>query len=149
MSEKVTALFNDINFDIEGEEKDDFSWHDVAALVEKQFQDQDDKMKLGLIPKISSMAIEMYISNPEVFIPEFNKLISHVKLNAKIKETYTSKEDRKIVYKAISFFDLLNKKQSYDKSYEISSSYYKIPERYLRSIIGSRNNLKRNNLKCK
>jgi hypothetical protein len=129
--------------------KEPFDWRDVAKMVEKQYEDQDEKMRLELLPKISSMAIEMYINNPEVFIPEFNKLIAHVKLNAKIKEEYKTKEERKIVYKAISFFDLLSRKQSYNKAYEIASNYYKIPQSFLRSIIGSRNNLKRNNLKIK
>ncbi len=111
--------------------------------------DEFENPDYDLMPKIVSLSADLYMRSPKMFITLFNQLVKMVKLNIKIKETYKTKDERKRVYSAMSFFDKMVKKQSYDEAYEIASNHYKIPERYLRSIIGTRNNLKRNYLKMK
>ena len=129
-------------------EKKDFDWYDVAEIAEKQCQEEiETNPRVENFSKIASLAIELYSKNPKVFITEFNRLVRQVKLNTKIKETFKTKDSRKRVYAAISFFDKMVKKQSYDEAYEIASKHYRIPESYLRSIVGTRNNLKRSGLK--
>lgn len=146
MNEKVTPLFNNVD---EKEKKDAFDWYDIAEEVKRDFEEKEEKAKMLAIPKIASMAIEMYITNPEVFIPEFNKLISHIKLNSKLKEKCKTKEERKAVYDAIRSFDFHSKVKSFNISYKMASEEHGVPEKYLRSIIGTRNNLKRNSIKIK
>lgn len=108
-----------------------------------------DNPDYSLIPKIASMSMDLYMKSPKMFTSEFNKMIKKIKLNIKIKETYKTKEARKRIYSAMSLFDEIVKKQSYNKAYEIASKHYEIPEEYLRSIIGTRNNLSRSYLKMK
>lgn len=98
--------------------------------------------------KIINRIVDMYLkSDKKVFLINFGKFERQVKLNSKIKETYAEKEDVSRVYAAISFFDLMSKKQSFDQAYEIASKHYEIPEKFLRSIVGSRNANRRNGLK--
>lgn len=106
-----------------------------------------DNPDYDLVSKIAATSIDLYMKSPKMFIAEFNKLSRQLKLNIKIKETYKTKEERKRVYAAISFYDKMIKKQSYNEAYEIASKYYNIPEKFLRSIVGTRNNLRRSGLK--
>ena len=128
---------------------------DICDWIDRKYkkdiisEDENESPNLEAISKLSSIAIELYLKSPKMFIAEFNKVIRKVKLNIKIKETYKTKEARGRVYAAISFFDKMSKKQSYDEAYKIAGKHYQVPERYLRSIIGTRNNLRKNALKDK
>lgn len=148
MSEKVRKLFDGINFDIEGDRKDDIlDWVGSPEFNEIILN----KEKVPNIPdmmKIATIASEAYMTNPKLFRVLFNKMINEVKLNSKIRKTYTTREDVGRVYRAIDFFDkMVREKQGYDHAYKEASKYYKISEKYLRSMIGTRNALKRNKLK--
>lgn len=124
-------------------------WIDRKYKKDSLLVEEEERPNLEAISKLSSIAIELYLKSPKMFIAEFNRVIRKVKLNIKIKETYKTRDARGRVYAAISFFDKMSEKQSYNEAYEIASKHYQVPEKYLRSIIGTRNNLRKNALKDK
>lgn len=118
-------------FDAFGEERD-------------YIDDGKSEVELG---KVIKRMVDIYLNSDQtVFMINFSKFERMVKLNSKIRETYPDKEDVSKVYAAISFFDQMSKKQSYNQAYEVASNHYKIPEKFLRSIIGTRNANRRNGL---
>jgi len=101
------------------------------------------------LAKIYDRIGSMYLkADRSVFLVNFNKFERMVKINTRIREIFTEKEDIAKTYAAISFFDKMSKKQSFDESYKISSEYYNIPEKVLRSVVGTRNANKRHGLKA-
>ena len=98
--------------------------------------------------KILKRLVDVYLeADQSVFMTNFSRFEKMVKLNNKIRESYTEKEDISRVYAAISFFDKMCKKQSFDQAYEVASKHYELPEKFLRSIVGSRNANRRNAIK--
>lgn len=147
-SKVIEGVFDGISFDIDSDGKDDIlDWVGSPEFNEMILN----KGKAPNIPdmlKIFNIASELYISNPKLFRVAFNQMANKIKLNTKIWKTYKTKEEVGGVYGAINFFDkMVKEKQGYDHAYKESSKFYKIPEKYLRSIIGTRNALKRNKLK--
>jgi len=143
----IKGMFDGISFDIEGEKDDIFDWVGSADYNEKILNKQKDPNIQDML-KVFTIVSELYISNPKLFRVLFNKLANEIKLNNKIRKTYQVREDIGRVYGAIRFFDrMVHEKQGYDHAYKESSKFYKIPEKYLRSMIGTRNALKRNRLK--
>jgi len=66
--------------------------------------------------KVANRINSLYLNGDRsVFLVNFNKFERMVKLNTKIRETFTERKDIARVYAAISFFDEVSKKQSFDK----------------------------------
>ena len=100
-----------------------------------------------LFGKLINRFCEMYLNaDKDVFMTSYSKFEKQIKLNTKIR-SLVEESDIIFVYAAISFFDKMAKKQSFNEAYEIASKHYKIPEKVLRSAIGTRNANRRNALK--
>ena len=97
--------------------------------------------------KLINRFCEMYLNADEdVFMTNYSKFEKQIKLNTKIR-LLVEESDVSNVYGAISFFDKMIKKQSFDEAYKIASKHYNITEKVLRSVIGTRNANRRNSLK--
>ena len=148
MSEEVNP-FKDISFREDSDEEPDI-WDWVSSPeFDEAIKDPFDRIPTTEnVLKVFNIAGEAFLSNPRIFRTLFIKMINDVKLNTKIRKKYNTKEEIHNVYRAIRFFDkMVRKKEGYDHAYKESSKYWGVPEKYLRSIVATRNALKRNKLK--
>ena len=129
-----------------GESKDEDNWDEVVDMLESQIK--NDTPTIEGLTKIIFICSELYQNNTRIFKVKFNQMVNDIKINKKMWEKCSTKDEVNRTYGAISFFNkMVKEKQGYDHAYKQASKEYKISEKILRSLIGSRNALKRNRLK--
>jgi len=129
-------LINEEDVEIKKVEKDDKSEINQSYII--------DNTAVKELASIVNVITKLYIDDSYLTKIKLAEAYREVKLNKKIKELYSDKNDIASMYSAISFFDKLKTKNNFNKSYEIAANHYKININNLKSVVGSINRNKRN-----